>query len=188
MFKALTNLILLFSLVLINMSLFTWCINRFNLNQPTLKKTLISNVQAEATTGTTPVLYAHRVPTRTPRLILRQIPRSTNLQTHGKEPKQRLKLHFQAVAIQLDKSEQVKLENMLQQLKNANSHAVKILFGPAPFTNKVSSPQIAKLRAQNIARIIYPYTQTVKMSYHTVLKEGEVIVEFFEPQSSQFSG
>jgi hypothetical protein len=186
MFKALTNLSLLFLLVLINMSLFTWCINQFNLNQPTLKKTLISNVQAEATTGTAPILSVHRVPTSAPRLILRQIPHSTTSQTHGKEPKQRLKLHFQAIAIQLDKSEQVKLENMLQQLKITHSHATKILFGPAPFTNSVSSPQIAKLRAQNVARVIYPYTQIVKMSYYAALKEGEVVVEFFEPQSSQF--
>ena len=187
MFKALTNLILLFLLVLINMSLFTWCINQFNLNQPTLKKTLISNVQAEATTGITPILSTYRVPTRTPRLILRQIPHFSTSQTHGKEPKQRLKLHFQTVTIQLDKSEQVKLENTLQQLKITHSHAAKILFGPALFTNNVASPQIAKLRAQNIARIIYPYTQIVKMSYHTGLKEGEVVVEFFEPQSSRFN-
>lgn len=109
MFKALTNLILLFLLVLINMSLFTWCINQFNLNQTTLKKTLISNVQAEATTGTTPLLSIHRVPTRTPRLILRQVPHSTNPSTHGKEPKQRLQLHFQSVAIQPDENDQVKL-------------------------------------------------------------------------------
>ena len=187
MFKALTNLSLLFLLVLINMSLFTWCINQFNLNQPTLKKTLISNVQAEATTGATPTLSANRVPTRTPRLILRQISHSTNSQTHGKEPKQRLKLHFQTVAIQLDKSEQVKLENMLQQLKVTNSHVAKILFGPAQFTNNVSSPQIAKLRAQNVARVIYPYTQIVKMSYHTALKEGDIVVEFFEPQANRFN-
>jgi len=187
MFKALTNLILLFLLVLINMSLFTWCINQFNLNQTTLKKTLISNVQAEATTGTTPLLSIHRVPTRTPRLILRQVPHSTNPSTHGKEPKQRLQLHFQSVAIQPDENDQVKLENMLRQLKITHSHAAKILFGPAPFSNNISSPQIAKLRAQNIARIIYPYTQIVKMSYHTTLKEGEVIVEFFEPQSTRFN-
>ncbi|NJO16227.1 MAG: hypothetical protein HC877_10890 [Thioploca sp.] len=184
MFKALTNLILLFLLVLINMSLFTWCINQFNLNQTPLKKTLISNVQAEATTGTTPILSIHRVPTRTPRLILRQVPHPTTALTHDKKPKQRLQLRFQSVAVQPDKNEQVKLENMLQQLKITHSHAAKILFGPAPFTNNTSSPQIAKLRAQNIARIIYPYTQIVKMSYHTTLKEGEVIIEFFEPQSA----
>ena len=187
MFKALTNLILLFLLVLINMSLFTWCINQFNLNQTPLKKTLISNVQAEATTGATPILSIHRVPTRTPRLILRQVPHPTTPLTHDKKPKQRLQLRFQSVAVQPDKSEQVKLENMLQQLKITHSHAAKILFGPAPFTNNTSSPQIAKLRAQNIARIIYPYTQIVKMSYHTTLKEGEVIIEFFEPQSTQFN-
>jgi len=174
MIKALFKLIILFSLLLLNVALFIWSINQLDLFEQTpLKKNLINNVQAQATSQPSPPI----------RVILGQASPQAPHPTHRNQPNQRVKLYFNSQQIHLNKSEQNKLQIILQQI--SSSHAVQILFGPAPASEKnIQSPLKAKLRAQVVARLIYPHTQTIKMLYQSSLKPGEVIVEFFEPQQT----
>ena len=178
MIKALFKLIILFSLFLFNVALLIWSINQLDLiHQTPLKKNLINNVQAEATLPT---------PSSTKsRVILGQAAPEVPHPTHRTKPNQKVTLYFQSRQIHLDKIEQNKLQRILQQANISSSHAVQVLFSPAPYSEKnIQSPLKAKLRAQVVARLIYPYTQTIKMLYQPSLKSGEVVVEFFEPQQT----
>jgi len=178
-FKTLIRPIIVCFLLLFNMALFNWCVNQ--LLGPS-QRTLISSVQAQST---------HRLPKSIQRVeIFNQNPIRHPLKQnarllHQGEPTDRLKLQFQSIHIHLNKTYRLKLENKLQHLDISPEHAVQIFFGPAPYENNISSPQTAKLRAQTVARIIYPYTQTVKMYYRPSIEEGTVIVEFFEPFSAK---
>lgn len=176
MIKALFKLIVLFSLLLFNVALLIWSINQLDLiHQKPLKKNLINNVQAEATLPAPPHTMS--------RVILGKATPQAPHPTHRTQPNQRVTLYFQLQQIHLDKTQQNKLQRILQQADISSSHAVQVLFGPAPSSEKnIQSPLKAKLRAQVVARLIYPYTQTIKMLYQPSLKAGEVIVEFFEPQ------
>jgi hypothetical protein len=180
MFKALIKSVILFILLFFNMAIFTWCINQL-LGQTPLKKTLISNVQAEAP--------QHKaVPESVPKVITQRPirpSRHTTPSPHQGKPKQRLVLQFRSIRIHLDTVERIKLEKMLQHLNITPSHSAQIFSGAAHSKNNLLSPQrAAKLRVQNVARIIYPYTQTVKMYYRPSMEEGKVIVEFFEPTAA----
>lgn len=178
MFKVLINLVVLFILLLINLGLFTWCVNQL-LGPTPLKKTLINNVQAEASPRASESVPPIKVITQRP---IRPSTYAVPSTQQGK-PHLRLALQFQSTHIRLDTNEHLKLEKMLQRFNISSSHSVQIFSGVALSKNNIPSPQTAKLRAQTVARIIYPYTQTVKMFYRPSLEEGKVIVEFFEPQA-----
>ena len=179
MFKIILKPIIVCLLLLFNMAIFNWCVSQ--LLGPS-QKNLISSVQAQAT---------HRIPKSvqrieiiTQRAIHRLSKPNAHLPHQGK-PTERLELKFKSIRIHLEQTERTKLENMLQHLDINPEHAVRILFAPAPYENNISSPQTAKLRVQTVARIIYPYTQTVKMYYRPSMKEGTVDVEFFQPSSTK---
>lgn len=178
MLKTLTNTILLFILLLGNMALFTWCINQLKLGEDSLEKTLISNVQADAVPEHLP---PQEIPTQIAQPIQQKIPTLQRLTTvpNKKSLNQRIILHFQPIENQLSKTEQVQLENQLQKLGINASQSVQVIAGPAPSGNSGISPS-AKLRAQTVARIVYPYTQTIKMLYNPGLEENRVIVEFLQ--------
>jgi len=110
MFKALIKSAILFILLFFNMAIFTWCLNQL-LGQTPLKKTLISNVQAEA---------PHKaVPESVPKVITQRPIRPTRHTApspHRGKPKQRLVLQFRSIRIHLDTVERVKLEKMLLRL------------------------------------------------------------------------
>jgi hypothetical protein len=175
MLKALVKSAILFILLLFNMVLFIWCVNQLEWGKTPFKKTLISNVQAEASP------HYRRVP------VTPLGPINNKKMTHStrRKPSHQVILQFRSKDIHLDKAEHVKFANMLQRLKISNFHQIKVFFGPAPFENNISSSQTAKLRAQMVARLIYPYTQTVKMSYRSSMEKGKVIVEIFEPPNSK---
>ncbi len=177
MFKTLTKSVILFFLLLVNIALFTWCVNQLELGQP-LEKTLISDVEANVT---------HDKPQYVPRVEVvaptAQQPTSSDLAPKSKQNRQ-LVLQFQSTQNRITQQERVKLEGMLQRLNIKTDHSVQIFSGTAASKNNVQSPQIAKLRAQGVARVVYPYTQTVKMHYRPSLEEGKVIVEFLEPDDA----
>jgi len=178
MFKILLKPIIVCLLLLFNMAIFNWCVSQ--LLGPS-QKNLISSVQAQAT---------HRIPKSVQRIEIikqRSIHSSSkpNIRLpHQGKPTERLELKFQSIRIHLAQTERAKLENLLQRLDIGPEHAIQIFFAPAPYENNIPSPQTAKLRVQTVARIIYPYTQTVKMYYRPSMEEGTVAVEFFEPSSS----
>jgi len=179
MFKALIRSITLFFLLFVNMALFTWCVNQF-LDQAQPKKTLISPVQAKVT-PLTPKSRILREPI-TQRSLINELKHTTP--TQPDKHANQLLLQFQSLNIHLSKAERVKLENKLQHLKITRFHSAKIFIGAALAQNNIPSPQTAKLRAQNIARLIYHYTQSVKMFYRPSMKDGAVIVEFVEPSNA----
>ncbi|HDN27206.1 MAG TPA: hypothetical protein ENG03_08960 [Thioploca sp.] len=179
MFKVLINSVILFVLLLVNMALFTWCINQL-LGQTPIKKTLISNVQAKATPHAPTGIIQRReiIAHRSKRSLKYPAPK-----LHQGKPFQRLELKFRSIHIRLNKTERFKFERRLRRLDINSSHFVQIFSGAALSENNTPSPHIAKLRAQNVARIIYPYTQTIKIYYRPTMAEGKVIVEFFEPSA-----
>ncbi len=180
MLKAFINSVVLFILLLINMALFTWCVNQL-LDQTPLKKTLISPVQADASPhARKPIVHRGFARPITQQPILNHSTRIASSPTHQGSSLEKIVLQFQAGHIHLKPTERIKLENKLQGFDITTSHAARVLSGAAFSEKSISSPQIAKLRSQNVARIIYPYTQTVKMYYRPSMEEGKVIVEFFE--------
>jgi len=163
MFKALRNSIILVVLFPVNIALFTLCINQLAESDKTqpAKETPI-DVQAKVPRGIKHPLIHHSTQTR--------------------KLKQQLALVFNATRIHLNQAETVKLENQLERLDISPFHSAAIFSGMVYHENNLPFPQRAKLRAQNVARIIYPYTQNVKMYYRPSLEEGKVIVEFIERQ------
>jgi len=167
MFKALRKSIVLVVLFLFNMALFTLIINQqLESDKTQLKKTPI-DVQAKVAS---PNRYSAKP--------------NESKQTQRRKIKQQLRLVFNATQIHLNKTETVKLENRLERLDISPFHSVEIFSGIVHHENNLPFPQRAKLRAQNVARIIYPYTQNVKMYYRPSLEEGQVIVEFIEQQKN----
>jgi hypothetical protein len=177
MFKALRNSIIFVGLLLIAIASFTSAVKPLEVDQtPQLHQRLISSVQAEATPQKRVAVAAPI--SQSPKL---NESRQSQPSSHKSKPNQRLVLQFKSTHNRLNGAERAKLESMLQSLEVGPFHSAEIFSGTAPYENSLPYPQTAKLRAQNVARIIYPYTQTVKMHYSPSLEESKVIVEFFEP-------
>lgn len=183
MFKALIKIIVLFSLLLVNMALFTWGVNHFELGKTTQKMPLIKSVNAQVIPR--PPKFVQRIETITQQKKFHSST-TTPSSTSPTKANKWLVLQFQPAQIHLNKAEHVKLENLLQGLNNASSsHSAEIFFGATHFEKNVPSPQMAKLRAQSVARIIYPYTQSVKMHYSPYIKNDKVDVYILIPQKKQ---
>ncbi len=179
MFKALIRSVVLFLLLLVNIALFSWCVNQLGLGQTQHPKNLISNVQAQTIKEVSQTAVASPIT---------QMPIVTNrtqiaLSTQRAEPIQRLVLQFHSIEFKLDRRERVRLEKIFRKLNITPSHSVEIFYGAAVSESNIPIPRTAKLRAQSVARIIYPATQSVKMYYRPTMEEGQVIVEFFAPQT-----
>ncbi|MFK5970354.1 MAG: hypothetical protein QM487_09580 [Candidatus Marithrix sp.] len=172
MFKALINTIVLLILLLFNTALFTWCVNQLNWDKTKPEKILIANVQAKSIVKPIKQVITQR-PIRPSKYIAPS--------THKGQPIGSLDLQFQSTNIQFEIKERSKLKKLLKDLDISSSNSVLIFSGSVTSENNISAPQISKLRVQTVARVIYPYTQTVKMFYRPSIKEGTVIVEFFKP-------
>jgi len=142
--------------------------------QHTLQNTLITKAQAKPAPSIAPPsedqLANHRS------LLAEHT--TVDYVTPPKILKNHLTLQFEALYLHLPILEQEKLTTFLGQSDFNSHYQVSILSGPAPAENNTLLPQIAKLRAQTIARLIYPYTQQITMRYHPELSEGAAIVEF----------
>jgi uncharacterized membrane-anchored protein YitT (DUF2179 family) len=178
MFKAILKIFVLFTLIVFNVALLIWGINQLELNKTIETKIPVVNQQA-------------KVNHKTPRIQKIEVVAHNSIQNDsfsvdsqmkmGNDSKKHLVLQFQPVEIELDKTETVKLENLLDNLDVNPSYSAKIFFGVALSEKNVPFPQMAKIRAQTIARMIYPYTQTVKMYYRPSMANNKVIVEVSEP-------
>ena len=196
MFKILVKSLVFIMLLLGNMTLLIWCVSYLEIgesNGDASEKSFISKAQAGS--GLPPMVLGRPVHKDT---ILQVIPsaiphhpNSLQLASSAEKKSQRhITLHFQAKGIQLENSERVRLEQLLQESKMSSSHSVQILAGPirsennTAENNKVSSFQTIKLRAQSVARVVSPYTQDIKMLYRPSLDEGTMVVEIFPPFSA----
>lgn len=184
MFKALINSVILFFLLLINMGLFTWCIN-YLMGQAPLKKTFINNVQAEAKLHTPHPVQRLDFAQPVQKLVPGRSISPLSSSRFPEQTRQQVVLQFQSTQIELDKSERVKLQNQLQRLNIQTDHRVQVFFGPVLSEKNIQSPQVAKLRALMVARMIYPYTQTVTMYYRPSFKPGKLIVDFYSSPLSE---
>ncbi len=178
MFKAIIKIFVLFTLIVFNVALLIWGINQLNLNKTVETEMPAFNKQAQA---------------RTPRIVQQiEVVAHNSIKNDsfsvgskikmGNDSKKHLVLQFQPVEIKLNQTETVKLENLLTNLDVNPSYSAKIFFGVALSEKNVPYPQMAKIRAQTIARMIYPYTQTVKMYYRPSMANNQVIVEVSEPK------
>ncbi len=189
MFKTIFNIIVLFFLLLCNIALFSWCVNQLELDKNPIEKTLISNVQADPPPHQPQVLTVSvlRETVALPKPVLNQshpLQVAIALPHDNNNSGLQIALRFQGNEIYPSQTERARLEAMLQRLNINFSHAVEVVAGGAVASDKnLSSPQTAKLRAQNVARVIYPHTQSIKMAYRSNVEEGLVIVEFFQPQA-----
>jgi len=164
--------------------------------KPTLEKTpLISNVQAGYASPKRPVVIVTQNPVQQPAAPVPVTqPPVVEQKTSVLHPIQSVKqskeiaafrrtsLQFESISTQFVPSEQIKLETALRESHISPSHRVVILVGPAPSESNITSPQTSKLRAQTVARLIYAYTQNIKMLYHPEMEIGRVDVEFYSPK------
>jgi len=173
MLKALFNTVILLVLLLFNVALFTWCVNQLELDKTEPKKVLITSVQAKS--DFKPI--AKQVITQRPIRPSKYVVPST----HKGQPIGRLHLQFKPTNTKLESEEASKLEDILKKLDINSANSVLIFSGASTSADNIPAPQISKLRVQTVARVIYPHTQTVKMFYRPSIKEGTVVIEFFEP-------
>lgn len=171
MFKTLVRSISLFILLLASMTFFTWLVGQLPLttNKPTLEKNLITNVQAEVNM---PVVYQPIIPKNN---HITQLSSAAKESTIAKN--KRIIFNFKELETKLTTDEKNYLIDMLQQLDIAPSSRVTISAGPAPTASTILSPPIAKLRTQAVARMVYPYSQTIKMLYQPKLPQNTIVID-----------
>jgi len=181
MFKNIFKSISLFSLLIVNATLFTWYANSPNTENKveTFDKTIISKAEAKSATISTSPTMVNEL--KTP-IIQKDDLSSFHIQSQGgTNSEQKIMLKFQSLTIQLDTIEESRLESLLKSLNINASYEVHISSGPMPLNDEIDSSQTAKLRAQAVARIIYPHTQKITMFYLPNLASGTVIIDVLQP-------
>lgn len=190
MFKALIHSAILFVLFLTDLAILTWCVNQLSVNNDNFKRSLISNVQAEYIPQVSVLEPNMHISNQDTLLQLPSLPAqvpSGESHVSRSHSEQQIVLRFKDDGTQLSKAEQERLEKVVQQLNINASHSVRITSGPAPAENNIAVPQTAKLRAQNVARILFPYTQLVTMQYQPSKMEVDtVMVDFSQRQVKRF--
>lgn len=188
MLKKIIYSIFFVMLLFLNMALFTWYVNHMNLGdslQASFDQTLVANAQAAInphpdTTPHNPVMHA--AVTTNNISSKKSIAHSLNTRpaSHDEleESNYRIILRVKSLHTHLDDADRIRLEEALTRLAVNHDYNVKILSGTEPVENNALSPQSLKLRSQAVARIIYPYTQNIKMQYRPSLKMSTMIVEF----------
>lgn len=182
MFKTFINIIVFFILLLGNAALFTWCATHLESYLP-FEKTLINNVLAEGASQPSPLVPTSAV-VREKGIAWSKSIHYKSLQStlaHRIKSNHWIVVRFKGEESYLSEKERAKIEETLENLNVGPSDAVQVSAGTTLSENTLLSAQTAKLRAQAVARVVYPYTQTVKMLYRLNLEEGLVSVEFFQP-------
>jgi hypothetical protein len=186
MFKNIFKSISLFLLLILNATLFTWYANMSDSSDKmqTFDKKLIPDVQAKPA-----------IPVALPSIHTRIAKDSDSLEVFDdtlnaqfvKKIKgdQKIVLNFQSVAIRLEDVEESRLETLLNTLNINGAYTVRISSGPAPSEDKTDVSKTSKLRAQAVARVIYPYTQKITMFYLPDLAVGTVVVEISHVQHAK---
>ncbi|MCV6639255.1 hypothetical protein [Candidatus Albibeggiatoa sp. nov. NOAA] len=176
MLKTLLNTFLVFILLLCTIVTFAWAINYLETNEFAWSNHFIPTVQAGYTPKSLP-----QQPTKTeltPSQAYQPILEPSVL-PEKHQVNRRIEVRFPPDAESLSVNERKKLDGLLKTLELDNSQKIHILATPAPLKrDSVSSSHAAKLRAQSIARVVYPYTQHIDISYHPEMKPNRIIIEF----------
>lgn len=182
--------------VLGQLSFLMWLINYLHINtalnqaQRTPQESLISNAHADSQ------LLAFAAPFPS----LPQQPVSPHQSPQGRAgtstleikqlDKSRLALNFPDDGYQLSDEERDLLEQYLAYFQVDRGYSVRIYATTAvatPEENLVTRP-VPKLRAQTIARVIYPYTQKVEIIFTPhQLPAGSLLIEVHAPAYSEAS-
>ena len=185
MFKNIFKSIALFSLLVFNATLFTWYANNPNStdkvsNLDKKDRNIITDVQAKSEMVSALPVIQNKL--KNP-IILKNSESPFQIESHGENgSQQKIVLKFQSVAIKLETKEESRLENLLDNLNINESYTVHISSGPMPSNDETDSSKAAKLRAQTIARVIYPHTQKITMFYQPDLAIGTVVVDVLQAE------
>lgn len=180
MLKSLLNSLVMFVLLVTLVVVLAWSLDYVESKHSVWPDYLIPDVQA----GYVPVqtlepqsLLSEQPQTRLSRVVLPVIPQALPQLTANTK---RILVQFPRSAELLNHTERGQLNNVLRELNLDQNHAVKILVTPASQSEEdhISSSHVAKLRAQSVARIIYPYTQQIEVQYHADARPNYVIIEF----------
>lgn len=157
--------VLIGTLALASMSLFLpWLNTFFTVITPTLNKHLINDVQA--------------IPSPTAQPLPAKLPQTQRaLSSHT------IQFAFRGKATQLPTLEQQRLVQMIAHLNLSPKHQVEITVGMTRTEDHLLAPQLAKLRAQSIARLIFPHTQLIRLHQNNRVPAGQVIVVLTLPVS-----
>jgi hypothetical protein len=188
--KLLLRTFLIGGLVLGQLSFLIWLINYLYINttsnhaQNIQQESLISNAHAESQ------MLAYAVPLVSPPQP--QFPKIkpsqhrtgvSNLQIKQLD-KSRVSLSFPDENYQISDEERDLLEQYLAYFQVNRGHYVRVYVETAtttPEENLVTRP-VPKLRAQTVARVIYPYTQNVEIVFTShQLQAGSLIIDVNSP-------
>lgn len=174
MFKIVRNTTLLFIFIIGSMTLINWYISQSDWVKPPIQKSLIDNVQANVD-----ITY--------PNYAIQQ----DFALYHLKPPKQTLNknsitLQFKETSFHLDSKERERFLAKLKQLNPNRTSHIEILTGLATEGEDSPLSQKIKVRIQEVARLVYPYTQTIKMHYLPTLElKADTVVVIFSKRSRQ---
>jgi len=180
--KLLLRTLLVGGLVMGQLSLLIWLINYLQINAVShaqQEKSLISSAYAESQ------LLAYAAPLLTPHTPTKKTTSHSRSSLSSLQikllDKSRLSLNFPNENFQLSEEERNLLEEQLDNLQIDRSHIVKIYaeLPTADSEENLLTRPISKLRAQTLARIIYPYTQNVEIVFTTPssAQAGNLIIE-----------
>jgi hypothetical protein len=176
MLKTLLNTFFIFILLLSTTVMFAWALNYLETNEFAWNNHLISTVQAGYTPKSLPQSASNEKAksSQENEQVLEPSVLPQQRQIHH-----RIEIQFPPAAESLSVNERKKLDGLLQTLDLDSNQNVHILATPAPLKrDSVSASHAAKLRAQSVARVVYPYTQYIDISYHANMKPNRIIIEF----------
>lgn len=177
MLKTLLNTFVIFMLLLSTVVMFTWVLNYLETQNLAWENQFIPTVQASYTPKT--------IPTHSQKTEAQNVEQATapvlepSVLPEKRQVNRKIEVQFPPAAEFLSVNERKKLDGLLKTLDLDNTQKIHILATPAPLkTDSISASRAAKLRAQSVARVVYPYTQHIDISYHADMKPNRVIIEF----------
>ncbi len=189
MYRLFFQLLSLAILSIVNLSIFTWCIEYYFGTNPQKLNTMqpiFNTVQAVSKNNFEETAHNNNVVNRSnppPAIIVSSnktlLSQNINSSSLERRNAKQLTLHFSENTTQLKPEHISLIENALETYQVSALHEIKIMAG-AVANNQSDNTMVtnAKLRAQAIARVIYPRTQSVKMMYSNALRPNEVIIDF----------
>lgn len=189
--KLLLRTFLIGGLMLGQLSFLIWLINYLHLNvtPDAQRESLISNAHAESQ----PLAYAAPLanqPAPPKKTTSHHHTGVSSLQIKALD-NSRLLLNFPQDNFQMNEEERDLLEEQLENFQINQAHTVRIYVETSSATseeeNLLTRP-IPKLRAQSIARIIYPRTQNVEIIFTSKqIQAGSLIIDMGSPARSSQS-
>jgi hypothetical protein len=179
MLKTLFNTFIIFILLLCMIVIFAWGLNYLESNKLVWHNNFIPIVQASYTPKSLPQNTGNTGHNQlSPKQVYETVLEPSVLPEKN-QINRKIEVQFPPDANGLTVNERKKLDGLLKTLELDTTQKIHILATPAPLKrDSVSSSHAAKLRAQSIARVIYPYTQHIHISYHAEMKPNRIIIEF----------